>query len=134
MSLFKFVPILLLTALASFPALGESNDKTLADKLRMLPPEEWVYQGLAVLDMAQTMSALDDKCGCYKESNLFLGKNPSDLELVAWTAATGVLHGYITYKLIENDYPDWVIKTWTYTSIVVRAGVVYHNFSVGVKF
>lgn len=111
-----------------------SAEETIADRLKKLPPEEWVYQALTVVDVAQTMRALDHPCQCYYEQNPLFGKNPSDFQIIATTLAFNAAHAYLVLRMVETGQPDWLIKTVTYTSIAVRAGVVYHNFHIGIRF
>lgn len=129
MNLTKFLAALLLV----FP-LQAVSDESISDRLKKLPPEEWVYQALTVVDVAQTMRALDHPCGCYYETNPLYGKNPSDFQIVATTLAFSAAHAYLVLRMVETNQPKWLIKTVTYTSIAVRAGVVYHNFQIGIRF
>ena len=108
--------------------------ETVTERLKKLPPEMWVYQALTAVDVAQTMRALDHPCECYYEANPLYGKNPSDFQLVATTLAFNAAHAYLVLRMIETGQPEWLIKTVTYGSIAVRAGVVYHNFSIGIRF
>ncbi len=108
--------------------------ETITERLKKLPPEEWVYQALTVVDVAQTMRALDHPCGCYYEANPLYGKNPSDFQIIATTLAFNAAHAYIVLRMVETDQPEWLIKAVTYTSIAVRAGIVYHNFQIGIRF
>jgi len=119
--------VLLLTTLSA-------EAETITERLKKLPPEMWVYQALTVVDVAQTMSALDDPCKCYYEQNSLYGKNPSDFQIVATTLAFNAAHAYLVLRMVETGQPEWLIKTVTYGSIAVRAGVVYHNFSIGIRF
>ena len=108
--------------------------ETVTERLKKLPPEMWVYQALTAVDVAQTMRALDHPCGCYYEANPLYGKNPSDFQIVATTLAFNAAHAYLVLRMVETGQPEWLIKTVTYGSIAVRAGVVYHNFSIGIRF
>lgn len=108
--------------------------ETVAERLKKLPPEMWVYQALTAVDVAQTMRALDHPCECYYEANPLYGKNPSDFQLVATTLAFNAAHAYLVLRMVETGQPEWLIKTITYGSIAVRAGVVYHNFHIGIRF
>lgn len=118
--------LLLITPLASA--------ETVTERLKKLPPEMWVYQALTVVDVAQTMRALDHPCECYYEANPLYGKNPSDFQLVTTTLAFNAAHAYLVLRMVETGQPEWLIKTVTYGSIAVRAGVVYHNFHIGIRF
>jgi len=122
--------LIIILSLASLSTEAE----TITERLKKLPPEEWVYQALTVVDVAQTMRALDHPCGCYYEANPLYGKNPSDFQIVATTLAFNAAHAYLVLRMVETDQPEWLIKTVTYGSIAVRAGVVYHNFSIGIRF
>lgn len=124
----KLLTIVLL--LFTLPVSAE----TITERLKKLPPSEWVYQALTVVDVAQTMRALDDPCKCYREQNPIFGKNPSDFQLVATSLAFNAAHAYLVLRMVETDQPEWLIKTVTYGSIAVRAGVVYHNFHIGIRF
>lgn len=123
-----------LVALLLLLPLQSIADESIADRLKKLPPEEWVYQALTVVDVAQTMRALDHPCQCYYEQNPLFGKNPSDFQIVATTLAFNAAHAYLVLRMVETNQPKWLIKTVTYTSIAVRAGVVYHNFQIGIRF
>jgi hypothetical protein len=122
--------LIIILSLASLSTEAE----TITERLKKLPPEEWVYQALTVVDVAQTMRALDHPCGCYYEANPLYGKNPSDFQIVATTLAFNAAHAYLVLRMVETGQPEWLIKTVTYGSIAVRAGVVYHNFSIGIRF
>ena len=124
---------ILLIIILSLVSLS-TEAETITERLKKLPPEEWVYQALTVVDVAQTMRALDHPCGCYYEANSLYGKNPSDFQLVATSLAFNAAHAYLVLRMVETGQPEWLIKTVTYTSIAVRAGVVYHNFSIGIRF
>ena len=124
---------ILLIIILSLVSLS-TEAETITERLKKLPPEEWVYQALTVVDVAQTMRALDHPCGCYYEQNSLYGKNPSDFQLVATSLAFNAAHAYLVLRMVETGQPEWLIKTVTYGSIAVRAGVVYHNFSIGIRF
>lgn len=124
----KLVSLVLL--LLASPVSAQS----VADRIKLIPPEEWVYQALTVVDVVQTMKALDDPCDCFREANPLYGSNPSDFQLVATTLAFNAVHAYVVLRMVESDTPDWIVKTLIYSSIVVRSGVIYHNFKIGVRF
>jgi hypothetical protein len=99
---------------------------------KSLPKEEYVYFAAASLDMLTTMDIKHHPE--YEESNIFLGKHPSDAKILGWFVLTDLLHAGITYELVDNDVPKPIIKAWEYISIGVETGYAVHNYRLGLRF
>lgn len=84
-----------------------------------------IYSGVVILDAAQSYSAMQDPCQCYREANPLFGDRISDGEAVA-----GALFSMgIMYWMIEEDSPEWLL--WSVTA--GRAAVVVNNHMVGAR-
>lgn len=83
------------------------------------------FTAFAAADALQTHTAMNDRCGCFKEQNPIYGNRASDLEIAAGFA----LSIWGMHSLIEQDAPRWL----TYGVTGLRAGVVLNNHSVGVR-
>ena len=92
-----------------------------------LPKTEYVYQAIHYIDMAQTLQT-SDKSGDFRETNPFLGKNPSEEDVVGFFVATSIAHAAVTHYLVEH-HPKYV-KAWEYSSIIVGTGAVMWNFKI----
>ena len=95
------------------------------------PATEWVYQGFAVADMLTTLDIA--KHPGYTEMNPILGPHPSDGRVVGYFALTGLLHYGITRALVMGDMPRPLIQVWEATGIALEAGMVGHNYSIGLR-
>ena len=95
------------------------------------PATEWVYQGMAVADMLTT---LDIKhCPALQETNPILGAHPTDGRVIGYFAITGLLHYAITRELVTGNMPRSLVQFWEGTGIALEAGMVGHNYSIGLR-
>jgi len=116
--------VLILASAASLMA-APAGARSLGQRLRELPDEEWVYQGLHAVDAIQTREALDHGC---VERNPMLGRHPSTGRLVGVWAATSAAHAGVTMAL--QDHAPRAVKLWEIASIGVGAGVIAWNLHV----
>ena len=97
--------------------------------------EEWVWQALHTIDVAQTLNAADDPC--YVESawltQQIIGEQPSNGEVLAWGVGTAFIHMLISRTLESRDAPQWVQKAWSVTTIAHSAYAVNNNYREGVR-
>ena len=107
------------------PAISKAD--TLEEIFSGLPKEEWVWQSLHAIDMAQTIRIAKnpDK---FQELNPLLGKHPSTSEVVAFTVATSVAHAYLVYKLQEAGLP---VKVFEYITIGYKGITIKKNIDAG---
>jgi hypothetical protein len=94
-----------------------------------LPPAEYAYQALHLVDAAQTFD-IKNHAG-YHEENKLLGKHPTDSEIAAYMAAEAVVHGWISVQL--ESAPKWVRYTWHSLSIGWEGKEVIHNSQIGLR-
>ena len=104
-----------------------SKADTLEEIFSGLPKEEWVWQSLHAIDMAQTIRIAKnpDK---FQELNPLLGKHPSTSEVVAFAVATSVSHAYLVYKLQEAGLP---VKVFEYITIGYKGITIKKNIDAG---
>lgn len=89
-----------------------------------VPPEEWVWQSLHLIDTMQTIRIAQHP-ETLEESNPILGRHPSVGSVVAWSAATSVLHYVVADQLDKHGFnPRW----FEYFTIGIKANVVYMNW------
>lgn len=83
------------------------------------------YQLLHVIDWGQTrqIAKQPDK---YYEMNPILGEHPSVGRVDAYMALSGLLHVGVTHFL-PKEYRPW----FQGITIVIKGGLVAHNFSIG---
>lgn len=97
--------------------------------------EEVVWQGLHVVDVAQTLNAASDPC--YEETawltQRIIGKQPSDAEVVAWGVGTAVVHWWVARELERRDAPRWLQATWSLGTIGSTGYAVVDNHRNGVR-
>lgn len=103
------------------PAHGQA----LGQRIRDLPSEEWIYQGLHAIDAVQTREALDHGC---VERNPMLGRHPGNGRLIGVWAATSAAHAGVTMAL--QDHAPKAVRLWEIVSIGVGAGVIAWNLHV----
>ena len=104
-----------------------SKADTLEEIFSGLPKEEWVWQSLHAIDMAQTIRIAKnpDK---FQELNPLLGKHPSTAEVVAFGVASSLGHAYLAYKLKEAGLP---VKVFEYVTIGYKGITIKKNFDAG---
>lgn len=116
----------LLAATAAIAAIAAPVQAApLSQRLHDLPTEEWAFQALNVADAGTTIDALHHG---YRERNPFLGKHPSDAEVIGQTAAVGVLH--VAGTMFLQDHAPRFVKLWEIFSIGVKGGAVVNNIVV----
>lgn len=101
-----------------------------AESILKLPRSEYIYQTFHYIDLAQTLNT-SDKNGQFRETNPFLGKNPTQDDVIGFFVATSIAHAAVT-KYLMNNHPEYV-KPWQYTSIAVKSSGVIWNFKVLLK-
>ena len=95
---------------------------------------EIAYLALHVADWGQTRNiVLRSDTGCDGDStcierNPLLGRNPSIKRVDTYFAFTAVAHAVVGYYLPPNWRSGWQMVT-----IGMEAGIVGHNFSIGLK-
>lgn len=102
-----------------------------ASAAESVPATEWVYQGIAAVDMAQTLN-IKNTPGI-QESNPILGAYPSDAKVVGYFAVTGVVHYLITRELVTHDVPAPIVQLWECVGIGIEAAAVGHNYQLGIR-
>lgn len=97
-------------------------------------PEEWAWQGLNVIDGAQTIDIARDPC--YREagpvSKVVLGDRPDEGAVVAWHVAKAVGHAAISGYLVERDYRR-TYRVWQALSFVDVGYAVGNNYNIGIR-
>lgn len=85
------------------------------------------YIALHVADWGQTrdIAAKRDR---YFEQNPVLGKHPSVKRVDSYFLATSIAHTAISYAL-----PPDLRRRWQQITVVVQAGVVAHNYGIGLN-
>ena len=100
-----------------------------------LGPEEFVWQTLHAVDVAQTLSAAADPC--YVENapltKELIGAQPSTTGVLLWGVGTAVGHALISGVLAAQDAPPWVQKSWSIFTIGSTAYAVGGNHVEGVR-
>ena len=86
---------------------------------------EGTYLTLHCVDWLQTRSADWDE---FHETNPILGRAPSKTKTDLYFLTTGILHPVITHVL-----PQEYRKYWQAVTIGIEAGVVVHNFHIGMR-
>ena len=88
---------------------------------------ESVYQVLHAVDYLQTreIARHPEK---YYERNPILGNHPSEGNVALYFAATSLLHLGVAYAL-----PRGLREPFQYVTILIPAGMVAHNFGLGIK-
>jgi hypothetical protein len=113
-------PILPLILAAGLPLIASSP---------WTPKQRAAEISFGVLLAADCLQTLDIRHhpGMY-ETNPVMGRHPSDLETVGYFAAAGLLQFWLTDSL-----PPWGRNLTLGVSNGLEAGVVAHNFSIGLK-
>lgn len=95
-----------------------------------LSADEWKREAaflvLGAIDYGQTRDIANHP-GMY-EYNPLLGDHPSDARIRNYFLAAGAAHLGITYLLPRRYRP-----TWQWGSLILEAGFVAHNYSVGLR-
>lgn len=116
---------LLLAALATACSAQPAPARSLGDRIREMPDEEWVYQGLHVADFALTYSCLArETC---RELNPLLGSNPGKGKLIGFAVGTGILHAAAA-SLIQDRDPA-AARTFARVSVMLKGGVLGIHFA-----
>jgi len=97
-----------------------------------MPPLEWAYQASAVADMMTTLDIKNHPE--LEEANPILGPHPSDRKVLAYFAATGALHYFVTRELVDQGAPRGLIDAWELISTSFEIGCTAHNYSAGLRF
>jgi hypothetical protein len=97
--------------------------------------EEWVWQSLHAVDVAQTLAAADD--ACYEEAapitRHLIGAQPSTGEVLAWGAGMALGHAWVSALLERHEAPVWVQKTWSFATITGTGLAIATNHREGVR-
>ena len=97
--------------------------------------DEWAWQALHVVDIAQTLNAASDPC--YVESawltQQMIGEQPKHGEVLAWGVGTAVIHMLVSRALESRGAPTWLQRTWSVTTIAHTAYAVTNNYHEGVR-
>lgn len=113
-----FIAALLLSA-----PLAHAENWSDADTYR-----EATYLTLHAADWAQTRWILRHKEQGFYEANPMVGKHPHSDKLDEIAVATAFAHVYVASVL-----PKGFRKNFQYFSIGVKAGLIAHNFQLGIK-
>ena len=89
---------------------------------------ELTHIGLSLIDWRQSRHAMKHQ-DLYEESNPLLRENVSPETIDAWFAGYTFIHYGISYLLPR----DWR-EVWQGITIIRKAGNVYHNYQIGLKF
>jgi hypothetical protein len=97
--------------------------------------EEMVWQGLHVIDVAQTLNAASDPC--YKETawltKRLIGEQPSDAEVIGWGVGTAIVHWWVARELERRDAPRWLQASWSLGTIGTTGYTIVDNHRNGVR-
>ena len=97
--------------------------------------QELAWQGLHVVDVAQTLNAASDPC--YEETawltEKIIGKQPSDAEVLAWGVGTALVHMWVANQLERRNAPRWLQMTWSLGTIGSTGYAVVDNHQNGVR-
>ena len=119
--------ILLVACLSSVPALVSAemfaDGWTDGDTVR-----ETAYLMLHVADWGQTRNIAHRKGEGYWEMNPILGKYPSIKRIDSYMAFSMLAHIGIAYAL-----PRGWREAFQYTTVGIKAGVVFNNNSIGLR-
>lgn len=88
---------------------------------------ETAYMVLHAMDWAQTRNIARNP-DRYFEYNSIIGRHPSVGRVDAYMATSALLHIGVT-RVLPAEYR----AAWQYITIGVKAGLVQHNFSVGLS-
>ena len=101
---------------------------------------ESVYLGLHFIDWRQTLyiSEYPDK---FHELNPLLGKHPSQSQVNIYCIASMLAHAGFSYllpskwkiNLFDTKITLYPRRYWQVSSIMVKTGIVVHNFNVGIR-
>ena len=96
---------------------------------------EAVWMGVTLIDYGQTLNIASHP-ERWEEKNPILGKHPSRSQVNAYFAASALFHPAVSAVLPTDacvgPICDWR-AAWQWMTISVEAGVVGHNYSLGVK-
>lgn len=109
--------------LASMLTPAHAGDWTVADTDR-----EAAFLTLGAIDWAQTLSTVIKQPDRYRETNRFLGRNPSRADVNVWFA-----FGLAAHVGISAVLPQRYRVPFQYVTIVLEAGQVVHSYRIGVR-
>lgn len=90
--------------------------------------KEIAWQAVNIIDYGQTLSiAKECKTTDRFEYNPALGLCPEESEVKRYFLASALLHYGI------SSYLDKQRDTWQNVTLIVSAGIVYHNYSIGLR-
>jgi len=114
-----FLSITILILLFSMPAWGDEWTKK---------DTAWQATTLFIMGVDWLQTKEIARNPEYTETNILLGKYPSQNEVDAYYLGCAVVHSAIAYYL-----PKKYRRYWQYVFIAVEVGCVGHNVNVGVR-
>ncbi|KQX19359.1 MULTISPECIES: hypothetical protein [unclassified Sphingomonas] len=106
-----------------------ASARSLGDRIRDMPDEEWVYQGSRAVELGLTAyCAANGKCEEVGVPKLVCGARPSAACLAGFGVVTGFLSAAITSAIQDRD--PAAARTVARVKMFVGAGVVGWNLSV----
>lgn len=83
--------------------------------------------------LADEWLTADIKHGQYRETNRIMGSHPTDAKIALYGASAAILHGLVTYELVEHNAPKGILRAWEYATIGLEVSCVAHNYSIGLR-
>ncbi len=114
--------ILLISLFAWGPVSAAPDEWTKGDTARQL-----TYATLHAMDWSQSLHIARNP-DQYQEANPLLGKHPTVGRVNSYMATSLLVHTSIAYAL-----PKKYREAWQYVWIGFKAGLVYHNHSIGIR-
>lgn len=99
-----------------------------------IPPAEYAYQALALVDMGTTID-LAQRRGQYREmSSPLFGSHPSRGRVIATFTVGSALHYGVTMAMEHAGASQRTVNIWEAVTIGIEAGCVARNYSIGLRF
>ncbi len=86
---------------------------------------ESAYLVTHIIDWGQTLDIASNNK--YRETNIFLGRNPTEDEVNRYFLLTGVGHYLVSLLLSDNR------RVWQKATFFIEFGVISKNASIGIK-
>lgn len=106
--------------------------KHFCDYWKSMPKLEYAFFAAEAADMLTTLDIKNHPD--LIETNIILGKHPSDAKIIALCASAAMLHSVITYELMHSNMPRGFVKAWEITTISIESGYAVHNLRLGLRF
>jgi hypothetical protein len=97
-----------------------------------VPREEYAYQAIHLVDVAQTVQIARSSCFHENHSAMLIGDHPSVSGALAWGLGFAAGHALITKEMRRHDWPQWLQWTWQSLTVGAAAYDVKNNHDQGI--